>query len=79
MLTLADIHPGRSARVLEVLGDDGLAARIMEMGVIEGETVRVIGIAPLGDPMDLEVQGYRLSLRKAEARRITVAVDSDSN
>jgi ferrous iron transport protein A len=79
MLTLADIGPGRSAQVLDVLGDDGLAARIMEMGIIEGETVKVIGTAPLGDPMDLEVQGYRLSLRKAEARRITVAVDSDSN
>jgi ferrous iron transport protein A len=79
MLTLADIRPGRSAQVLDVLGDDGLAARIMEMGIIEGETVKVIGTAPMGDPMDLEVQGYRLSLRKAEARRITVTVDSDSN
>lgn len=79
MLTLADIPSGRSVRVLDVLGDDSLAARIMEMGIIEGQTVRVMGIAPLGDPMDLEVQGYRLSLRKAEARRITVTVDSDAN
>jgi ferrous iron transport protein A len=79
MLTLADIRPGQSSRVLDVLGDDSLAARIMEMGIIEGETIKVVGIAPMGDPMDLEVQGYRLSLRKAEARRITVEVDSDSN
>jgi ferrous iron transport protein A len=79
MLTLADIPPGQSARVLDVLGDDGLTARIMEMGINQGEAIKVIGIAPLGDPMDLEVHGYRLSLRKAEARRITVVVDSDSN
>jgi ferrous iron transport protein A len=79
MLTLADIRPGQSSRVLDVLGDDTLAARIMEMGIIEGETVRVVGTAPMGDPIDLEVRGYRLSLRKAEARRITVEVDSDSN
>lgn len=76
MLTLADIVPGQTAQVLDVTGNDGLAARIMEMGIIEGERIRVIGVAPLGDPMDLEVQGYRLSLRKAEARRISVQCDA---
>lgn len=73
MLTLADIDPGQSVRVLDVLGSDHLAARIMEMGFIEGELVKVVGVAPLGDPLELEIQGYRLSLRKAEARRISVA------
>jgi ferrous iron transport protein A len=72
MLTLADIVPGRSVRVIDVMGDDNLSARIMEMGIIEGELIKVIGTAPLGDPMDFEVQGYRLSLRKAEARRVSV-------
>ncbi|MFO0942998.1 MAG: ferrous iron transport protein A [Pirellulales bacterium] len=79
MLTLADIAPGKSARVIDVTGDDNLAARIMEMGIYEGELVKVVGIAPLGDPMDLEVQGYRLSLRKAEAKRITVHTDPAPN
>ncbi len=76
MLTLADIAPGCSARVIDVTGDDNLAARIMEMGIYEGELVKVVGVAPLGDPMDLEIHGYRLSLRKAEARRITVHRDT---
>jgi ferrous iron transport protein A len=79
MLTLADLSPGSSARVVDVLGEDGLAARIMEMGIIEGELITVIGMAPLGDPMDLEVQGYRLSLRKNEARRVTVTRDPVSS
>lgn len=79
MLTLADLSPGSSARVVDVLGEDGLAARIMEMGIIEGELITVVGMAPLGDPMDLVVQGYRLSLRKNEARRVTVARDSVSS
>ena len=79
MLTLADLSPGSSARVVDVLGEDGLAARIMEMGIIEGELITVVGVAPLGDPMDLEVQGYRLSLRKNEARRVTVTRDSVSS
>jgi ferrous iron transport protein A len=79
MLTLADLSPGSSARVVDVLGEDGLAARIMEMGIIEGELITVLGMAPLGDPMDLEVQGYRLSLRKNEARRVTVTRDSVSS
>lgn len=79
MLTLADLSPGSSARVVDVLGEDGLAARIMEMGIIEGELVTIVGVAPLGDPMDLEVQGYRLSLRKNEARRVTVTRDSVSS
>lgn len=78
MLTLADILAGQTVRVLEIHGDDSLSARIMEMGIIQGEVVRVIALAPLGDPMELEVQRYRLSLRKAEARRISVSIDSDS-
>jgi Fe2+ transport system protein FeoA len=44
----------------------------MEMGLIDGQMVRVLGVAPLGDPIDLEVQGFRLSLRKSEAARVTV-------
>lgn len=72
MLTLAQVAVGQTVRVVEVLGDDHLAARIMEMGLIDGQMVRVLGVAPLGDPIDLEVQGFRLSLRKSEAARVTV-------
>jgi ferrous iron transport protein A len=72
MLTVADMGAGDTATVVEVLGDDPLAMRIMEMGVMDGEIVKVVGLAPMGDPMELEVRGYRLSLRKAEARRVTI-------
>ena len=70
--TLADLPPGRPARIAEVTGDDALAARLMEMGLIPGETVLFHRAAPLGDPLEFSVCGYRLSLRKSEAARVTV-------
>lgn len=72
MLTLANLDVGRMAQVVDVLGDDSLAVRLMEMGITEGEAVKIVGLAPMGDPMEIEIRGYRLSLRKAEAERITV-------
>lgn len=78
MLTLADLEVGRSAIAREVLGDDSLAVRIMEMGITGGEIVQVIGVAPLGDPIEIEISGYRLSLRKEEARRIPIEVADGS-
>ncbi len=79
MLTLSDISPGNSAIVEEVLGDDSLSMRIMEMGFVEGIPVKVIGYAPMGDPIEVELRGYRLSLRKDEARRVTVTTTENSN
>jgi ferrous iron transport protein A len=55
-----------------VQGDDGVAARIMEMGLIDGEEIELLGRAPLGDPLEFFVQGYRVSLRVAEARRVAI-------
>ncbi len=54
-------------------GSDGLAQRLYEMGFLEGEEVEVIGFAPLGDPMEIRLRDYRLSLRRTEAARITVS------
>jgi ferrous iron transport protein A len=79
MLTLANLDVGRLGQVLDVLGDDSVAIRIMEMGFTEGETVRVVGLAPMGDPMEIEIRGYRLSLRKSEAERVTVNTIDDLN
>lgn len=70
--TLDQLPRGTSATVVDVDGDDGVALRIMEMGVIEGETVQCLGAAPLGDPLEFLVRGYRLSLRVAEARRVRI-------
>lgn len=71
-MTLDQISRGSSARILDVTGDDTLAIRLMEMGLIEGEEIELIGAAPLGDPLEFSVRGYRLSLRANEARRVIV-------
>lgn len=73
MSTLADLqHIGQRARILDVSGDDGVAVRIMEMGLIEGEEATVVGFAPFGDPIEFAIRGYRLSLRKSEAARVLI-------
>lgn len=72
MTTLAELTPGSRARIVSVSGSDALSARLMEMGLIEGETVEYLGPAPLGDPLEFRVCGYRLSLRQTEARRVQV-------
>ena len=73
MPTLADLKTvGDSATILEIQGEDGIAIRLMEMGLTDGEDVSVIGFAPLGDPIEFAVRGYRLSLRSSEARRVLI-------
>ena len=56
----------------DVLGADGVSQRLMEMGVIEGSEIEVVRLAPLGDPMELRVYGYHLSVRKSDAARVVV-------
>ncbi|HBH51408.1 MAG TPA: iron transporter [Planctomycetaceae bacterium] len=73
MSTLAELTPGTRARIVSVSGADAIATRLMEMGLIEGETVEYLGPAPLGDPLEFRVCGYRLSLRQTEARRVQVS------
>lgn len=72
MSTLAQLPVGASAKVARVDGQDELACRLMEMGLTPGVQLRLIGAAPLGDPLELEVRGYRLSVRKSEAQRVAV-------
>jgi ferrous iron transport protein A len=72
METLDQLKPGDRATILEVAGEDGLAIRLFEMGMTEGEEIEVIGFAPLGDPIEFFVRGYHLSLRAQEARRLRV-------
>ncbi len=71
-MTLRDLKPGQSGQVVS-LGESGpLKRRIMDMGVTPGVQVKVIKVAPLGDPVEVHVRGYELSLRKEEASRIQV-------
>ena len=72
MSHLADVKIGSSVRVAGIDGDDSLSVRLMEMGLTPGVDVSVLGTAPLGDPIEIELRGYRLGLRKSEAARIEV-------
>jgi ferrous iron transport protein A len=73
MNTLNDLKEvGRKGRVVDVTGDDAIAVRLMEMGLIDGAEIELLGFAPLGDPIEFLVRGYRLSLRQAEAQRVAI-------
>jgi len=69
---LADLRPGDSGRVVELAGDASLVQRLLEMGLTEGEDVEFVRFAPLGDPIEVRVRGYHLSLRRSEAAAIAV-------
>lgn len=72
MATLDQMPIGSRLEIEAVDGDDGIVQRLLEMGMLEGEPVEVIGFAPLGDPIEIRLRDYRLSLRKSEAARIRV-------
>jgi ferrous iron transport protein A len=72
MQTLADLRPGATAEVLSLAGEPGLVQRLYEFGLLEGETVEVVALAPLGDPIEIRLGNTRLSLRKSEAAGVTV-------
>lgn len=72
MSTLKDVRVGDSAIVTKINGEGPLRRRIMDMGVTKGTTIRVRKVAPLGDPIEVSVRGYELSLRKQDADMIDV-------
>ena len=72
MRTLRDLKIGESAKVTKVHGEGALRRRIMDMGITKGVEVRVRKVAPLGDPVEVTVRGYELSIRKADAEMIEV-------
>ena len=72
MKTLKDIKVGGSCRVVKLHGEGAIRRRIMDMGITKGVEVRVRKFAPLGDPIELTVRGYELSIRKADAAMIEV-------
>ncbi|GAB6148727.1 FeoA family protein [Stetteria hydrogenophila] len=71
---LSDLKPGSRARVVRVALKGPAGRRYREMGLIPGEVVKVVRVAPLGDPVEIEVKGYRLSMRKDEASQVIVEV-----
>ena len=72
MKTLREIKIGGTARVVRVHGEGALRRRIMDMGITRGVEVYVRKAAPLGDPIEIKVRGYELTLRKADAEMIEV-------
>lgn len=72
METLNKIKCGKSVTVLRITGQGAVKRRIMDMGITKGTTVYVRKTAPLGDPVEITVRGYELSLRKADAQMIEV-------
>ena len=72
MKTLKDVSVGQTARVKRIHGEGALRRRIMDMGITKGVDVYVRKVAPLGDPVELTIRGYELSIRKNEAEAIEV-------
>src|SRR5438094_7312161 len=74
MSSLDQLRTGQTATITAVRGGDALGQRLLEMGLLEGERIEVLGFAPFGDPMEIRLRDYRLSLRKREAARVSVEV-----
>ena len=75
-MRLDELGQGESAIIVEIVGDDVVASRLMEMGLIEEESISMVGRAPMGDPTEYAVRGYRISLRKNESTRVIVRKES---
>lgn len=74
MTTLDLLDVGQRASITAVAGADSLTQRLMEMGLFEGEEIEVLGVAPLGDPLEIGLRDYRLSLRRSEAACVRVTL-----
>lgn len=76
-MNLSNLKPGQQGKILKLDSSIGpIRRRLMDMGVIPGETIKVEKVAPMGDPIEVTVKGYNLSLRKNEAKGIEIEVQS---
>ena len=76
-MRLSDLEPGQRARIISVGGHGRARRRLMEMGLVRGETILVERVAPLGDPVEFFVKGYHVSLRRDVAQHIEVQMLAD--
>ncbi len=74
--TLDELESGQEATIVKVGGTGSIRRRMVDMGAVKGTTVEVVKVAPLGDPMEVKIKGYNLTLRKKEAANITVDTDN---
>lgn len=73
MRTLKEVRVGETVKVVKLHGEGAVKRRIMDMGLTKGTEVHVRKVAPLGDPVEVTVRGYELSIRKADAEMIEIA------
>ncbi len=73
-ISLSQLAVGQAGRVEEIAGDGEIGQRLLEMGITRGVSVEVVRFAPLGDPIDIRIRGYHLSLRRHEAEVIKVSL-----
>ena len=78
-MTLRDLHIGQSARVVNVGGDGINRQHLLDMGIIPDAVIKLVKFAPMGDPMEVMIHGYSLTLRLAEAAHIQVCPMSEVN
>ena len=70
--TLDQLSPGQTGKVIKITGNGPLRRRLLDMGITSGTPITVVKESPLGDPVEYQLRGYRLSLRKTEAKMIEV-------
>ncbi len=74
-MNLSELKPGQKGRILKLESTIGpIRRRLMDMGVVPGEIIKVEKVAPMGDPIEVTLKGYSLSLRKGEARGVEIEV-----
>lgn len=71
-MTLDEMKPGKECEIVDVLADGVLGQRLMDMGFIPGTRIHIVRNAPLLDPVELEMKGYKISLRHSEAKGVEV-------
>lgn len=74
-MTLNEVSVGKSVKVIKIAGESVIKRRIMDMGITKGAIINVTKVAPLGDPIELTVRGYELTLRKSDASMIEVSYE----
>ena len=73
-MILRELKPGQIGKVIKISGSGSVHRRILDMGIVKGAEIEVERVAPLGDPIEVKIKGYHLSLRKEEAANIFVEV-----
>jgi len=74
-MTLSELKPGQSGKITAVHGEGALRLRLLDMGLIPKTTVKLLKIAPMGDPIEITVRGYELTLRKEDSQKIEITTE----